>query len=174
LWRGAGSQSNATSHVLRPSFVRSDISIHLAIWPQQICAENWGALPLEGGGSRSPSHTVCSGPKAYLHAKTDNGPIAQGEAFYRRTPKYQKMVAMATSLRCSVSGNICLLSADHAYPVHNQLPSCYRSHMSVNSRFSPKIGIATATSLNTSGPHLTYDFYGPSSPQLKWHLAVFA
>jgi len=51
-----------------------------------------------------------------------------GRSVLQTDAQIPKMVATATSLRCSVSGNICLLSADHAYPVHNQLPSCYRSH----------------------------------------------
>jgi len=32
----------------------SDILIHAAIWPQQMWAENWGAVPLWGRGSWVP------------------------------------------------------------------------------------------------------------------------
>jgi len=46
--------------------------------------------------------------------------------------KKPKLVAMATSLRCRPQGigNICILSTDHSNPLHNQLPSRYRSHNS--------------------------------------------
>ena len=50
---------------------------------------------------------------------------------------------MTTSPVCKVSancGNICILSADHSDPLHNQLPSRYRSHKASYSNFSPKIG----------------------------------
>jgi len=64
------------------------------------------------------------------------------------------------------------LSADFSNPLHNQLPSRYRSQLHrkpVNSNFGPKTGchdklVAMAKSLSTSGPYLTHDFYGPSEP----------
>ena len=125
--------------------------MHPAIWPQQICAENWGRYPFEGGGSRSPSHTVCPRPTCMLSffliyktiwpqytnvtdrtGQTDRTDRQRsgstGRSVLQTDAQIPKMVAMASSRRCSVSGNIYLLSADHAYPVHNQLPSCYRSH----------------------------------------------
>jgi len=37
-------------------------------------------------------------------------------------------------------GNICILSADHSNPLHNQSPSRYRSQKASYSNFSPKIG----------------------------------
>jgi len=48
----------------RPTSVPSDILIHAAIWPQQICTENWGErCPFRGGGGGSPSNTVWPGPR---------------------------------------------------------------------------------------------------------------
>jgi len=55
---GAGSPSNTKS----PTSVPNGILIHAAIWPQQICAENWGLYPF-GRGAGSPSNTMCPGPR---------------------------------------------------------------------------------------------------------------
>jgi len=86
--------------------------IRASIWPQQIWAENWvGAVPL-WGSELGPHLTHVARAEAYLHAKfhrdpsnslatvrerygqtdrtdreTDNGPIAQGEPFDKRSPK---------------------------------------------------------------------------------------
>ena len=59
---GAGSPSNTTSPGPRPTSVPSGILIHPAIWPQQTCAENWGAVPLLGGGW-CPCKTMWPGPR---------------------------------------------------------------------------------------------------------------
>jgi len=42
-------------------------------------------------------------------------------------------------------GNICILLADHSNPLHNQLPSRYRSPKATYSSFSSKTMVATAT-----------------------------
>jgi len=61
-------------------------------------------------------------------------------------------------------GSICILSADHSNPLHNQLPSRYRSHKAIVTAICvPKL-VAMATSFTTSGPHLTHDSLGPSEP----------
>jgi len=44
LGGGAGSPSNTVSLRLRLTFLLSGILIHPAVWPQQIWAENWGAV----------------------------------------------------------------------------------------------------------------------------------
>ena len=88
--------------------IPSDILIHAAIWPQQIWAENWGLCPFKGGGAGSPPNTMWPGPRPTCMSsfilirptvwpqctnvtdrtgQTDNGPIAQGEPFYKRSPK---------------------------------------------------------------------------------------
>jgi len=67
-----------------------------------------GAVPLWGGGAGSPSNTMWSGPRSTCmpsfilirqtawpqhtnvtdrQDRTDNGPIAQGEPLYKRSPK---------------------------------------------------------------------------------------
>jgi len=54
------------SLALRPTSLPSGILIHPAIWPQQICVENWGGLrPLLGEGSSagSQSNTMWPGPR---------------------------------------------------------------------------------------------------------------
>jgi len=59
--------------------------IHPAIWPQQTWAENSGAVPLWGGGARSPSNNVA---KAYLRAKFHLDPsnrLATVHERYRQT-----------------------------------------------------------------------------------------
>jgi len=61
--RGAGSPSNTMSLGPRPTFLLSGILINLAIWPQQIWAENSEAVPSWGGGAGSPSNTVWPGPR---------------------------------------------------------------------------------------------------------------
>ena len=62
------STCNTISLGSRPTFLPSGILIHRVIWPQQIWAENWGAVPLWGEGSGSPSNTVARA-EAYLRAK---------------------------------------------------------------------------------------------------------
>jgi len=59
----AGSPSNTKSTGPKPTSIPSGILISAAIWPQQIRAENWGAVPLWGGGAGSPSNTMWPGPK---------------------------------------------------------------------------------------------------------------
>jgi len=91
---------------LRSSSMPSGILIHAAIWPQQTWAENWGLCPLSEGelgphltqcgqGRGLPACQVSSwsiqlfGDSAWT-LQTDrqhNGPIAQGEPFYKRSPK---------------------------------------------------------------------------------------
>jgi len=61
--RGAGSLSNTESPGLRPSSMPIGTLIHVAIWPQQIWAENWGLCPFRGGGGGSPSNTVWPGSR---------------------------------------------------------------------------------------------------------------
>jgi len=66
---GAGFPSNTKSPGHRPTSIPSGIVIYAAIWPQQIWAENWRAVPLWGRGSWVPiSHNVARA-EAYLHAK---------------------------------------------------------------------------------------------------------
>jgi len=106
---GAGSPSNTMSPGPRPTSISSSILIYTAIWPQRIWTENWGAVPLWGGVAGSPSNTMWPGPRPickpsfilirqtvwpqYTNVtdrtdrQTDNGPIAYGEPFYKRSPK---------------------------------------------------------------------------------------
>jgi len=37
------------------------ILVHPAVWPQRTLAENWGAVPVYGGGAGSPSNTKSPG-----------------------------------------------------------------------------------------------------------------
>jgi len=102
---GAGSPSNTMSLRPRPTSKPSGILIHPAIWPQQIWAKNWRLCPW---GAASPSNTVWQGmgptyvPSFILihptiwpqytnvtdrtDRQTDNGLIAQGKLFYKRSP----------------------------------------------------------------------------------------
>ena len=62
--RGAGSPSNRMSLGLGPASLPSGILIYPAVWPQQIWAENWGALPpFGGGGAGYLSDTMWPGPR---------------------------------------------------------------------------------------------------------------
>ena len=62
--RGAGSSFNTKSPGPSPSSIPSGILIHPAICPQQIWAENWGALPpLWGRRAGSPYNTMWPGPR---------------------------------------------------------------------------------------------------------------
>jgi len=93
---------------LRPTSLPSGILIHPTIWPQQTWAENWGLHPFLGARAGSPSNTVWPGSKptctpSYMlihptvwpqytniterQDRTDNGIIAYGEPFYKRSPK---------------------------------------------------------------------------------------
>ena len=86
------------------------------------------------------------------------------------------MVAMATSLRCKV-----LAISAFSRPTI-QTPSITNCLVAIVLTkpviviLGPKL-VVTATSLSTSGSHLTHDTYGPSEPQSKRHLdrlTVFA
>ena len=92
---GAGSPSNTMSPGPMPTSVPNGILIHLAVWPQQTWAESWG--------SWAPCNTVWPRPTCvpsfilihptiwpqYINVtdRTDNGPIAWGEPFYKRSSK---------------------------------------------------------------------------------------
>ena len=52
---------NTKSPGPRPTSVLSGILIYPVIWPQQIWAENWGAVSIWGGGAGSPSNTMWPG-----------------------------------------------------------------------------------------------------------------
>ena len=104
------------------SSIPSDILSHAAIWPQQTWAENLGCVPL-GRGSWVPILHNVARAEAYLHAKfhldpsnrlatvheryrqTDNGLIAQGEPFYKRSPKNHGTISppsAASAIRSSL------------------------------------------------------------------------
>jgi len=108
----AGSPSNTKSPGPTPTTILSGILIHPAIRPQRIWAKNWGMCPFRGEGAGSPSNTMWPGarptcmpsfvlihPTIWLQVTVhqryrqtgqtgqDNGPIAQGEPFYKRSPK---------------------------------------------------------------------------------------
>jgi len=138
--RGAGSPSNTMSLGPRPTFLLSGILINLAIWPQQIWAENSEAVPSWGGGAGSPSNTVWPGPRPtcvpsfiLIHPTVwpqeiwaenwggavwpqytnvadkqdrqdrqtgqDNGQIAYGEPFYKRSPNKRPTLNNNISLK---------------------------------------------------------------------------
>jgi len=111
-----GGRSWSTSNTMWPgprrTSVPSGILVHLAIWPQQTWVKIGGCAPF--GGAGSPSNIKWPGPRptsipttkwqpnpsnslATVHQRhrgtdrqtgqTDNGVIAQGEAFYKRSPK---------------------------------------------------------------------------------------
>ena len=115
LWGGgAGSPSNTMWPEPRPTSVPSGILMDPAVWPHQIWAKNWGLCPLFGGKSWVSSNTMWPGPRPtslpsfvlipltvwpqYTNVtgrtdmkdrqdRTDNGPVAWGEQFYKRSPK---------------------------------------------------------------------------------------
>jgi len=66
----------------------STILIHPAIWPQQIWAENWGAMPLWRRGSWVPVQHSVARAEAYLQAKFHLDPsnrLATSHKRYRQT-----------------------------------------------------------------------------------------
>ena len=72
LWGGgAGSPSNTLWPGPRSTSPPSDTLIHIAVWPQQTWAKNWGLCPFGGGGAGCPSNNVasCIWAEAYLPAK---------------------------------------------------------------------------------------------------------
>ena len=107
----------------------SGILIHASIWPQQIWAENWGLCPFRGWRGESPSNTVglWPGPRPICmpsfvlirptvwpqctnvtdrqtgstDRQTDNGPIAQCEPFYNRSPKNVKHSRFSSNFHVS-------------------------------------------------------------------------
>jgi len=108
FWGGERGPHLTQSPGPRPTSTPSGILIHAAIWPQQIWAENWwGCAPLGDGGAGSPSNTVWPGPRPICvpsfilirltvwpqytnvtdRTGQDNGPIAEGKPFYKRSPK---------------------------------------------------------------------------------------
>ena len=90
-----------------PTFVPSGILIHPTVWPQNTGCK-LGAVPLWGGGAGSTSN-MWPGPRptsvpgfTLIHPtvwqqysnitdrqthRTDNGPIAKREPFYKQSPK---------------------------------------------------------------------------------------
>jgi len=109
---GAGSPCNTISLGSRSTSIPSGILIHPAIWPQQICAENWGLCPF-GEGELGPHLTQCRQGRGLptrqvspwsiqpfghntptLHTdRRDNGPIGWGEPFYKRMPQNERTVS---------------------------------------------------------------------------------
>jgi len=69
LW-GAGSTSNTMWPGTRPASIPSGILIHLAVWPQQTWAKNWGLMcPFYGGGTWVPIKHNVVWAEAYLRIK---------------------------------------------------------------------------------------------------------
>jgi len=109
LFSGGGTfPSNTKSPEPRPTSIPSGILIYAAIWPQRIWPKI-GACPPMGEGELGPHLTMwpmwptCR-PSFILirqtvwpqytnitDRQTDNGPIAQGEPFYKRSPKNRKI-----------------------------------------------------------------------------------
>jgi len=103
----AGSPSNAMSPGQRPISIPSGILIHTAVWPQRTWVENCGGLCPLWKGELGAYLTQCGlgwglppcqaspwfvQPFGHntLTLQTDievNGPVAQGETFYKRTPQ---------------------------------------------------------------------------------------
>jgi len=71
-------------------------------------------------------------------------------------------------------GNICILSVDHSNPLHNQLPSCYRSHKASYSNFNPKIGCHGNFHQHLCTPIKHMIPWANPRPQLKQHLDRFS
>jgi len=108
---GAGSPSNILWTGPRPASVPSGILVHPAVCPQRTWTENGGYVPFWGWGvAGSPSNTMWPRPTVLpcfilIHPtvspqyaniagrqdrqtdRQDNGPIAYGEPFYKRSPK---------------------------------------------------------------------------------------
>jgi len=59
-------------------------------------------------------------------------------------------------------GNICILSANHSNPLHNQLPSRYRSHKASYSNLVPKL-----VAMATTGRHSISTVFSSDSLTLK-------
>jgi len=126
---GPGSPSNTMSLGPRPTCLPRGILIHPAIWPQQIWAENWGALSLWGRGAGSPSNIMWPGPRPtcmprfiLIHPtvwpcstptsqtrqtdrQTDNGLIAEGEPFCKRSPRNEPTENLSNSYILEQSSN---------------------------------------------------------------------
>jgi len=135
FWDGSWVPSNRMSLGPRPTSLPSGILILPAVWPQQIWAENWG------GGTGSPSKTVWPGTRPtfvpsfiLIHptvghntqmlqagqTETDNGPIALGEPFYKRSPNKTVMewTSILNIFRSLTYSNITFTVAD----VHSWVP----------------------------------------------------
>ena len=116
FWVGAWSPSNTKSPGPSPSSVSSGILIHAAIWPQQIWAENLGALPpppLRGAGDGSPSNAMWPGAEAYLRVKFHIDPsnrLATVHERHRQTDRHTgvsgKVVAQSIAFRVVSVGYI--------------------------------------------------------------------
>jgi len=125
FWRrGDGSASNTKSPGPSLASVPSGILIDPAVWPQQPWAENWWLCPFEGGGAGCPSNTMWPGMRPNPHAErhrdppnrlvtihqryretgqdrqTANGPIAEGEPFYKWLPKNRNTRPTSLTLNC--------------------------------------------------------------------------
>jgi len=75
----------------------SESLIHAAIWPQQIWAENCGAVPLWKRGAVSPANNVVRA-EAYLHAKFHLDPFNRLATVHER----HRQTGQTDSLRRTV------------------------------------------------------------------------
>jgi len=77
---------------MRPTSIPSGILINQpAVWPQHEWTENWGAVPLRGGGAGTPPNTMWPGPRPtcmpsfmLIHPSNCLATICQS---YRRTDR---------------------------------------------------------------------------------------
>ena len=129
---GSWVPSNAVWPGPRSISVPSGILIRPAVWPQWTWAENWwGLCPLFGGKGWSPCNSKSLGPglppcqvsswstqpfsyntptlqtaqtdrQDRQARRTDNGPIAYGEPFYKRWPKnaYPNITKFSVHVSC--------------------------------------------------------------------------
>jgi len=98
---GAGSPSNTMWPGPTPTYLRSGILIHPAVWPQQTWAKNWGEglCPFREGvlgpylsfilihPTVWPQYTNVTDRQTDRTGQTDNDPTGRGGPFYKRLPK---------------------------------------------------------------------------------------
>ena len=86
---GAGFPCNIMWPGPRPTCIPSGVLINANVWPQQTCAENWGAVPpFLGEQELGPILHSVAWAEAYLHAKFHLDPcnrLATVHQRYRQT-----------------------------------------------------------------------------------------
>ena len=151
-FRGGAAVSPSNTMLLgsRPTSLLSGILVHPAIWPQQIWAENWGAVPLWGRGSCVSMYQNVARAETYLCAKFHVDP-ANGLA---TTDMGRKLAAVVPLFRGRTGSHLTQRGLGQGLPPY-QMASLSIQPFGHNYRHGSKMGAVPPFWGGGLGPHLT-------------------